>query len=170
MLGASGGPIIIALGGLIGQSLAPSPLLFTLPVFAYTLAMAIGTLPAAALMRRWGRRQAYLLGAPLGVTGGAVASAALFLGSFWSVLLRNLRGRSLCLLCTELSLCGHRWRSETKPSAGNILDHGRWATGCRNRTPASHFRPRSSAWGSLRWCVHQPNWASDARHAGIDPA
>lgn len=83
MLGASGGPIIIALGGLIGQRLAPSPLLFTLPVFAYTLAMAIGTLPAAKLMSRWGRRQAYLLGALLGVIGGAVASAALFLNSFW---------------------------------------------------------------------------------------
>lgn len=83
MLGASGGPIIIALGGLIGQRLAPSPLLYTLPVFAYTLAMAVGTLPAAKLMRRWGRRQAYLLGALLGVSGGAVASAALFLNSFW---------------------------------------------------------------------------------------
>lgn len=83
MLGASGGPIIIALGGLIGQGLAPTPLLFTLPVFAYTLAMAIGTLPAAILMRRWGRRRAYLLGALLGVTGGAVASAALFVSSFW---------------------------------------------------------------------------------------
>lgn len=82
-LGASGGPIIIALGGLIGQSLAPSPLLFTLPVFAYTLAMAIGTLPAAAFMRLWGRRKAYLLGALLGVTGGGVASAALFFDSFW---------------------------------------------------------------------------------------
>ncbi|EYR83771.1 MFS transporter [Shinella sp. DD12] len=83
MLGASGGPIIIALGGLIGQSLAPSPFLFTLPVFTYTLAMALGTLPAAWLMRRWGRPCAYLIGASIGVIGGTIATLALFMSSFW---------------------------------------------------------------------------------------
>ena len=82
-LGASGGPIIIALGGLIGQSLAPSPALFTLPVFAYTLAMALGTLPAAGLMSRIGRPRAYMIGATLGAAGGLISTAGLFLANFW---------------------------------------------------------------------------------------
>lgn len=82
-LGASGGPIIIALGGLIGQSLAPSPALFTLPVFAYTLAMALGTLPAAGLMSRIGRPRAYMIGATLGAAGGLIATTGLFLANFW---------------------------------------------------------------------------------------
>ncbi|MFK0206389.1 MFS transporter [Agrobacterium sp. NPDC090283] len=83
MLGASGGPIIIALGGMIGQRLAPSPVLFTLPVFAYTFAMALGTLPAAFLMRRLGRPRAYLIGASIGVLGGGIASIALYRADFW---------------------------------------------------------------------------------------
>lgn len=82
-LGASGGPIIIALGGLIGQSLAPSPALFTLPVFAYTLAMALGTLPAAGLMSWIGRPRAYMIGATLGAAGGLIATSGLFLANFW---------------------------------------------------------------------------------------
>jgi hypothetical protein len=46
-LGGSSGPIIISLGGLVGQELSTDPTLVTLPVSLYNLGLALGTLPAA---------------------------------------------------------------------------------------------------------------------------
>lgn len=81
-LGAAGPPIIISLGGLIGQMLASSASLATLPVSLYNLGLAFSTLPAAWLMRRIGHRQAYLLGAALGLVSGLVAALGIAWGSF----------------------------------------------------------------------------------------
>ena len=75
-LGASSPPIIIALGGLVGQSLSSDPALTTLPVSLYSLGLAVGTLPAAYVMRRFGRRNGYLLGAVFGLLAGLVAASA----------------------------------------------------------------------------------------------
>lgn len=77
-LGGASGPIIISLGGLAGQMLAPSPALVTLPVSMFTLGLAIGTIPAAMMMRRFGRRGAYLFGALVGVAAGLVSTLGLF--------------------------------------------------------------------------------------------
>lgn len=81
-LGAASPPIIISLGGLVGQQLAADPALVTLPVSLFNLGLALGTLPAAFLMRRLGRRNAYLLGAALGLLGGLLAAGGLTAGSF----------------------------------------------------------------------------------------
>jgi MFS family permease len=76
-LGAASPPIIISLGGLVGRQLAAEPALATLPVSLFNLGLALGTLPAAFLMRRLGRRNAYLLGASLGIAGGLLAAAGI---------------------------------------------------------------------------------------------
>ena len=55
-LGAASGPIVISLGGLVGQDLATDPALATLPVSIYNLGLALGTVPAAWIMRQYGRR------------------------------------------------------------------------------------------------------------------
>lgn len=81
-LGGAGPPIIISLGGLVGHDLAPSPALITLPVSLYNLGLALGTLPAAYLMRRLGRRDAYLIGALFGAVGGGLAAAGVISASF----------------------------------------------------------------------------------------
>jgi len=81
-LGGAGPPIIIALGGLVGQALAPSPALVTLPVSLYNLGLAVSTLPAAYLMRRLGRRNAYLIGAASAAIGGLLAAGGIFAGAF----------------------------------------------------------------------------------------
>ena len=81
-LGGAGPPIIISLGGLVGQALAPIPALVTLPVSVYNLGLALGTLPAAYLMRRFGRRSAYLIGAAFGAAGGLLAAAGIFAAAF----------------------------------------------------------------------------------------
>jgi MFS family permease len=81
-LGAAIGPIVIALGGLVGQQLSSNPALATLPVSVFNLGLALGTLPAAAIMRRFGRRSGYLFGATIGVLSGLVAAGAIALGIF----------------------------------------------------------------------------------------
>lgn len=82
-LGGSSGPIIISLGGLVGQELSTDPTLVTLPVSLYNLGLALGTLPAAFIMRRFGRRAGYVLGAAIGLAGALIAVAGLATASFW---------------------------------------------------------------------------------------
>ncbi|MEO1975108.1 MAG: MFS transporter [Paracoccaceae bacterium] len=81
-LGAASGPIVISLGGLVGMQLTPAGALATLPVSVYNLGLALGTLPAAWIMRRYGRRNGYLLGAIIAVASGLVAAGAITLGAF----------------------------------------------------------------------------------------
>ncbi len=81
-LGASSPPIVISLGGLVGQKLSSDPALVTLPVSLFNLGLALGTLPAAFFMRQFGRRNAYMLGALVGVSAGLIAAAGIFAASF----------------------------------------------------------------------------------------
>lgn len=81
-LGGASPPIIISLGGIVGLALASDPALSTLPVSLYNLGLALSTLPAALLMRRLGRRAAYLMGALLGGVSGLVAAWAILRGDF----------------------------------------------------------------------------------------
>lgn len=81
-LGAASPPIIISLGGLVGQQLSSDPALVTLPVSLFSLGLALGTLPAAFIMRAFGRRNGYLLGACFGMTSGVVAALGIFTSSF----------------------------------------------------------------------------------------
>ncbi|HYG42858.1 MAG TPA: MFS transporter, partial [Bordetella sp.] len=81
-LGGASPAIIISLGGLVGQALATQPALATVPVSLFHLGLALGTIPAAMLMRHYGRRTGYLLGAVLGMLGGLVAAYGIWAGSF----------------------------------------------------------------------------------------
>ena len=81
-LGGAAPPIIISLGGLVGQMLTSSPALATLPVSLYNLGLALSTLPAALLMRRIGRRNAYLLGAILAIFSAGMATLGILQNSF----------------------------------------------------------------------------------------
>ena len=81
-LGGANPSIVVALGGLVGESLAPDRAYATLPVSILQLGLAAGTIPAAFLMARLGRRNAYLVGALIGVVAGSVAAAGIAAGSF----------------------------------------------------------------------------------------
>jgi len=89
-LGASSPPIIISLGGLVGQQLSSDPALVTLPVSMFSLGLALGTLPAAFIMRAFGRRNGYLLGACFGITSGLIAAFGIFTASFFIFCLGTL--------------------------------------------------------------------------------
>lgn len=81
-LGGANPAIVISLGGIVGQTLAADKTLATLPVSALNIGLAAGTIPAAMLMRRFGRREGYLLGAMIGVGAGLAAAAGVVLSSF----------------------------------------------------------------------------------------
>jgi len=80
--GASSGPLIILAGGIIGQRLAPSPLLVTLPITALVLGVAAASVPAALFMSRIGRRGGFMIGAAIGAVGALLAAAATSAASF----------------------------------------------------------------------------------------
>lgn len=82
-LGISTFSIMIAIGPLIGYSLASDKALSTLPVTAVVTGTALATIPAAMFMGRFGRRPGFLLGALIGLAGSAVGAIALIQASFW---------------------------------------------------------------------------------------
>jgi len=81
-LGGASAPIIISLGGLVGQMLSSTPTASTLPVSLYQMGLALSTLPAAWLMQHSGRRAAYALGAVMGVLSGLIAAWGIAQSSF----------------------------------------------------------------------------------------
>lgn len=75
--------LAMTLAAILGRMLAADPGLATLPVAAMVVGTALASLPAAFLMRRFGRRAGFLCGTALGVAGSALAALALFDASFW---------------------------------------------------------------------------------------
>ena len=74
---------VIALNGLAGYALASNKALATLPVTGWVVGAALSTVPASMLMRRFGRRAGFTVGALTGILGALICSLALWLSSFW---------------------------------------------------------------------------------------
>jgi MFS family permease len=81
-LGGASPAIVVSLGGLVGQALAENKELATLPVSLINLGLATGTIPAAMLMRRVGRRAAYVFAGLIGVMAGILAATGIAVASF----------------------------------------------------------------------------------------
>lgn len=75
--------VMFATGAIIGNTLAPTPVLATLPISVFVVGMAAGILPAGAIARRHGRSAAFMAGTAAGVLTGLLAMLAVMLGSFW---------------------------------------------------------------------------------------
>ena len=73
---------LIAVNGLAGLALAPSPILATVPITSYVIGATLTTVPASLAMGRWGRRTGFMFGAAMGVIGTLLGVTALLLGSF----------------------------------------------------------------------------------------
>lgn len=82
VLGGANPAIVVSLGGLVGQGLASSSELATLPVSMLQVGLALGTIPAAALMRGLGRRGGYFVGALVGTAAGCIAAYGAASASF----------------------------------------------------------------------------------------
>lgn len=80
----SAAPIAISMGALAGHYLlGPDKSLATAPITGFNLGVALGALPAAAIIRRLGQRNGFMTGTSVTALGGLVATLALFHGSFW---------------------------------------------------------------------------------------
>ncbi|OYD80078.1 MFS transporter [Azospirillum brasilense] len=75
--------VVYATGAIVGNTLAPSPALATLPLSVFVVGMAVCTIPVGAVARRYGRRAAFLAGTGCGVLVGLLSALAVLLGSFW---------------------------------------------------------------------------------------
>lgn len=84
---------LIAVNGLVGFQLASNKLMATLPVTGYVLGGAVWAMPAAAFMKRYGRRAGYQAGAIIAMMGA-------FLGWY------ALTIQSLALLCFATFVTG----------------------------------------------------------------
>lgn len=71
--------LVMTIGGLAGLQITDRPELGTLPIATMFLGTALATFPASTLMARVGRRPGFLLGACLGIAGGVVAAAGIWL-------------------------------------------------------------------------------------------
>jgi hypothetical protein len=80
----SGAPICFALGALAGNfMLGADKSLATAPLTGFNIGVALGALPAAAIIRALGHRNGFMTGTLLTAFGGLVATVALFQSSFW---------------------------------------------------------------------------------------
>jgi MFS family permease len=75
--------ILLTTNGLAGYALASDKSLATLPFTAFILGAALTTMPASMLMRRYGRRAGFMLGAGFGIAGSLVCTAAMLMHNFW---------------------------------------------------------------------------------------
>lgn len=75
--------VVYATGAIVGNTLAPSRALATLPITIFVLGMAACSLPAGVIAQRHGRRAAFLIGTGSGVLVGLLAALAVVLGHFW---------------------------------------------------------------------------------------
>ena len=91
-LAGANSTVIYATGAIVGDALAPSRALATLPITVFVVGMAASTLPAGMIARRHGRRTAFLCGTGGGVLAGLLAAAAVMVGSFWLFCVATLLG------------------------------------------------------------------------------
>jgi predicted MFS family arabinose efflux permease len=76
--------VAISLGALAGQYLLDADKsLATAPVTGFNVGVALGAIPAAALIRLLGQRNGFQMGTAITALGGLIATAALLQSSFW---------------------------------------------------------------------------------------
>ncbi len=75
--------VVYSTGAIVGNTLAPTKALATLPISIFVIGMAVCTLPAGAIARRYGRRAVFMIGTGCGVLVGLLAFASVMIGSFW---------------------------------------------------------------------------------------
>jgi MFS family permease len=80
--GSAGISMMVLLGGIIGADIAPTPTLATLPISIQVLGVALSTIPAAFLMRRFGRRNGFVASSLVAAFAALLAAYAVSVGSF----------------------------------------------------------------------------------------
>lgn len=81
-IGMCGGSIVVLLSGIIGEGIAPSPMMATLPSSLGVVSTALFSIPAALLMRRIGRKAGFLLSLLVAMLGAGLAALAVSRADF----------------------------------------------------------------------------------------
>ena len=137
---------LIAINGLAGYALSANKAMATLPITAYVLGSALGTIPAAQYMKVHGRRAGFTLGGIAALIGTLVA----FFG---------LQNQSMMLLCLGTLIAGlyPAFSSSLRFAAAEVADAG---------DPA--FKPKAISWvlaGGIMGAVVGPELSKITRTA-----
>ncbi|WNG22727.1 MFS transporter [Cystobacter fuscus] len=81
---------LIAINGMVGLALAPTPWLATLPVTTYVAGSALGAPLVARHQRRFGRRRTFQLGLVVAMLTAALCALSVVTGQFWLLLASTL--------------------------------------------------------------------------------
>lgn len=81
-LAMTGSIILFTTAALIGSTLAADKSLATLPLALLQLATMLTTIPAAFILKRWGRKLGFIVGVLVGLSGAGLGIYAIFAGSF----------------------------------------------------------------------------------------
>lgn len=75
--------LLVTASALVGAILAENISLATLPLALQFMATMVASIPASLLMKRFGRRNGFLLGAAIGLSGAVIATHAVMQTDFW---------------------------------------------------------------------------------------
>lgn len=78
----TGSIVLFTTAALIGSTLATDRSLATLPLALLQLATMLTAIPAAFILKRWGRKLGFMVGALVGLSGASLGTYAIFTGSF----------------------------------------------------------------------------------------
>jgi MFS family permease len=127
-LAGANSTVFYATGAIVGDALAPSPMLATLPISIFVVGMAACTVPAGAIARRHGRRAAFMAGTGAGVLTGILAMLGVVLGSFWLFCLSAFLGGAYASVVLSFRFAaadgvasGQRARALSFVMAGGVL-------------------------------------------------
>ncbi|MBI4780987.1 MAG: MFS transporter [Oscillatoriophycideae cyanobacterium NC_groundwater_1537_Pr4_S-0.65um_50_18] len=81
-LAMTGSIVLFTTAALIGSTLAADKSLATLPLALLQLATMLTTIPAAFILKQWGRKSGFIAGVLVGLCGAGVGVYAVFTGSF----------------------------------------------------------------------------------------
>lgn len=76
-------PIIVFIGGIIGNQLAPDASLATLPVALLVVGIAMAVVPVSRLMQRFGRKKLFIIGALWNTACALCCAYCISTASFW---------------------------------------------------------------------------------------
>jgi len=82
--------MMVLVGGLLATRIAPSPKLATVPLASLVIGTATAAVPAALLLRRFGRKRGSLFGYALGLSGAGVGFLGTLTSGFYLIALAGL--------------------------------------------------------------------------------
>jgi MFS family permease len=74
--------ILVTVSSLVGYAIATNKALSTMPITIMQVATMLATIPAASIMKRWGRRPGFIVGSGIGIVGAGLSVQAIALQNF----------------------------------------------------------------------------------------